>query len=130
MTITDRQNFVLHTMVMRLSEKDTLLYLKSKGHDIKRATLSKDKKAIRDEGQKRKFELAKYGLWDSHIQRIDQIELSISLAWENYNIEEDPYKKVKILSMITSMQPLLSNYLSASQAIIENDNDLRKIFTK
>ena len=128
MTFTDSQISIVHTMVMRLSEKDSLDYLKKRGHEIKLRTLQKAKKKIRESANQRKFELARTGLWEQHLERIDQLETSLKLSWENYNEEKDPYKKVKILEIISSIQPLLSNYYSRSQDIVVNDSELRKLF--
>jgi len=91
-------------------------------------TLQKSKKKIRDSANQRKFELARSGLWEQHLERIDQLEFLLKLAWENYNQEKDPYKRVKILTMIVGMQPLLSNYYNKSQAIVVNDTELMKLF--
>lgn len=117
-------------MVMRLSQAESLEYLKSHGHKMALSTYKKQKTLIKNSAQERKFDLAKNGLWEHHTERIDQMETVIKLAWENYYLEKSPFNKVKILSIITSMQPVLSGYVSASQAIIENDSELKKLFTK
>ena len=115
-------------MVMRLSIKNSLEYLQSHGYKIALSTYKKDKSIITKNSEKRKFELIRTGLWEQHIERINQIETSLKLAWENYHQEKSPFNKVKILSIITAMQPLLSQYYSASQSIIENDTELKKLF--
>ena len=108
MSLTDTEILIVHTMVMRLSEKESLEYLKNKGHEIKLRTLQKAKKKIRDSANQRKFELARNGLWEQHLERLDQLETILKLAWENYNLEKEPFKRVKILEIISSIQPLLS----------------------
>ena len=128
MPLNDRQNLIIHTMVMRLSIKNSLEYLQSHGYKIALSTYKKDKSIITKNSEKRKFELIRTGLWEQHIERINQIETSLKLAWENYHQEKSPFNKVKILSIITAMQPLLSQYYSASQSIIENDTELKKLF--
>ena len=126
MTFTDAEILVVHTMIMRLSEKESLEYLKTKGHEIKLRTLQKAKKKIRDSANQRKFELARNGLWEQHLERLDQLETILKLAWENYNLEKEPFKRVKILEIISSIQPLLSRYYSDSQAVVVNDTELKK----
>ena len=128
MSLTDTEILIVHTMVMRLSEKESLEYLKIKGHEIKLRTLQKAKKKIRDSTNQRKFELAKSGLWEQHLERLDQLETILKLAWENYNLEKDPYKRVKILTMIAGLQPLLSNYYHKTQAVVPNDTEIMKLF--
>ena len=128
MPLNDRQNLIIHTMVMRLSIKNSLEYLQSHGYKIALSTYKKDKSIITKNSEKRKFELIRTGLWEQHIERINQIETSLKLAWENYHQEKSPFNKVKILSIITAMQPLLSQYYSASQSILENDTELKKLF--
>jgi len=54
---------------MRLSEKDSLKWLKRHGHNIKQATYHKVKKKIRDSTDKRKFELSREGLWKHDIEK-------------------------------------------------------------
>ena len=122
MTFNDREILVVQTMCMRLSEKDSLKWLKSRGHDIKQATYHKVKKKIRDSTDKRKFELSREGLWEQHLERIDQLETALKLAWENYHDESDPSKKVRILETVVSIQPLLSMYYQSSQKVIQHDS--------
>lgn len=117
-------------MIMRLSEKESLEYLKKKGHEVKLRTLQKAKKKIRESTDKRKFELATSGLWEQHLERIDHLEFHLKEIYVNYNKEKDPYKKCKILEFAVSIQPLLSNYYSSSQKVVENDVELRKILNR
>ena len=127
MSLTDTEILIVHTMVMRLSEKDSLKYLKKKGSEIKLRTLQKIKKKIRDSTNQRKFELARNGLWEQHLERLDQLETILKLAWENYNLEKEPFKRIKILEIISSIQPMLSSYYSLSQRVVENDTELKKL---
>ena len=71
--------------------------------------------------EKRKFELQKQGLWEQHLERIDQLETILKFSWQNYHRANDPIKKQRILDSIVSIQPLLSVYYSASQEVIETD---------
>ena len=69
-------------MVMRLSQQHSLEYLKEHGHNISITTYKKLKKAIRDNSEKRKFELIQNGLWEQHLERIDQLETILRLGWK------------------------------------------------
>jgi len=130
MTFSDAEILIVHTMIMRLSEKVSLHYLKKKGLEIKLRTLQKAKKKIRESTDQRKFEIATSGLWEQHLERIDQLEFQLKEVYVNYNKEKDPYKKCKILEFAVSIQPLLSNYYSSSQKVVENDVELRKILNR
>jgi len=88
---------------MRLSEKDSLKWLKTRGHDIQQATFYKIKGQIKASTEKRKYELAREGLWEQHLERIDQLETALKLAWENYHTETNATKKVRILETIVSI---------------------------
>ena len=108
-------------MCMRLSEVDSLKWLKRHGCEIKPSTFYRIKKHIKKLSEKRKYELAQEGLWEQHLERIDQLELALKLAWENYHNETKPTNKVRILETVINIQPLLSMYYQASQKVIQHD---------
>ena len=121
LAFNDREILVVQTMCMRLSEVDSLKWLKSHGHEIKPSTYYKIKGQIKGSSEKRKFDLAKEGLWEQHLERIDQLETALKLSWENYHMEQAGIKRVKILETIVNIQPLLSMYYQASQKVIQHD---------
>lgn len=121
MPFNDGQILVVQTMCMRLSEKDSLAWLKSHGHEMERSKFYKIKAQVKGSVEKRKYELAREGLWEQHLERIDQLETALKLAWENYHRENRPSAKVRILETIVSIQPLLSTYYQASQKVTENE---------
>ena len=122
LTFNDREILVVQTMCMRLSEKESLAYRNAHGYEIKQATLYKIKGTIKGSAEKRKFELAREGLWEQHLERIDQLETALKLAWRNYNLETRPLAKIRIIETIVNIQPLLSMYYQASQKVVEHDN--------
>jgi hypothetical protein len=130
MGYAERERYVVHTMVMRLDLKNSQKYLSARGHDISLKQLEKDRHKIRNSELKQKFEFIADGLWKQHTERIHQLEVALDLAWENYHNESDPFKKTKILAIIVSIQPLLSNYHNDSQAIIENDAELKRLYQR
>ena len=125
MTLNDSEVLVLQTIVMRFNEHDSLEWIRS--HQTNRQKPMEVRQFYRIKGklkgstQKRKFELQKKGLWDQHIERIDQLETILKLSWENYHREQNPTRRQHILDSIAGIQPLLSAYYSASQEVIEND---------
>ena len=62
------------------------------------------------------------GLWQQHLQRIEQLETILDLSWVNYTAEVDPSKKQKILESIAVLQPMLSKYYEETQYVIEFDS--------
>jgi len=121
MPFNDGEVLVVQTMCMRLSEEDSLRWLKSHGHEMEKSTFYKIKAQVKGSVDKRKFELAREGLWEQHLERIDQLETALKLAWENYHLEQNPSRKVRILETIVSIQPLLSTYYQASQQVLEHE---------
>ncbi len=108
-------------MCMRLTEKESLAWLKTHGHPMEKSKFYQIKAHIKGSAEKRKYELAKEGLWEQHLERIDQLETALKLAWQNYHREQDPSRKVRILETIVNIQPLLSMYYQASQKVVEHD---------
>ena len=127
MALNDSEVLVLQTIVMRFNEHDSLEWIRS--HQTNRQKPMEVRQFYRIKGklkgstQKRKFELQKKGLWDQHIERIDQLETILKLSWENYHREQNPTRRQHILDSIAGIQPLLSAYYSASQEVIENDTE-------
>ena len=127
MALNDSEILVLQTIVMRFNEHDSMEWIRS--HQTNRKKPMEVRQFYRIKGklkgstQKRKFELQKIGLWEQHIERIDQLETILKLSWENYHREQNPTRRQNILDSIAGIQPLLSAYYSASQEVIENDTE-------
>lgn len=127
MALNDSEVLVLQTIVMRFNEHDSMAWIHS--HQTNRKKPMEVRQFYRIKGklkgstQKRKFELQKIGLWEQHIERIDQLETILKLSWENYHREQNPTRRQNILDSIAGIQPLLSAYYSASQEVIENDTE-------
>ena len=125
MALTDRQILVVHTLVMKLSQKDGLEYMKAHGYDISLGTYKNARSHLKSITDKRVFDMMSHGLMEQHLERIDQLETIQKIAWENYHQEDKPVARIRILETIRDLQPLLSMYYSATQKIIENDNELK-----
>lgn len=120
--LSEVEVLVIETMVMRLGITASLAWLKSHGHEMKHANYYKIRARIQATSDKRKFDFIRQGgLYNQHMERIDQLETILRLSWENFHREGDNFKRQKILESITMLQPLLSKYYEATQYIIEHE---------
>lgn len=113
---------VIRTKVMRMTVKDSLEYIRDLGHKISQAKYYIILSHIDLVANQRKFDLMGKGLWQQHLQRIEQLETILDLSWVNYTAEVDPSKKQKILESIAVLQPMLSKYYEETQYVIEFDS--------
>jgi hypothetical protein len=125
MTLNDSEILVMQTTVMKLNEQESLAWIRS--HQTSRQkpmevrTFYRIKGKLKSLTDKRKFDLQKQGLWEQHLERIDQLETILKFSWQNYHRTTDTMNKQRILESITAIQPLLSAYYGASQEVIETD---------
>ena len=125
MTLNDSEILVMQTVVMKLNEAESLAWIRS--HQTSRQKPMEVRSFYRIKGKlksltdKRKFDLQKQGLWEQHLERIDQLETILKFSWQNYHRTNEPVAKQRILESITAIQPLLSAYYGASQEVIETD---------
>jgi hypothetical protein len=58
------------------------------------------------------------------------MELAEKLMWDNYHLEEDSSKKVKILESLIGIQPYVSGYYDSTRYVLEEtvkaDEDLHR----
>jgi hypothetical protein len=125
MALNDSEVLVMQTMIMRFNEEESLAWINS--HLPKKAKKMSIRNFYRIKGKlkattdKRKFDLQKEGLWEQHLERIDQLETTLKFSWQNYHRAQTPTVRQRILDSISAIQPLLSAYYSASQEVIEHD---------
>ena len=105
-----------------MTVKDSLEYIRDLGHKISQAKYYIILSHIDLVANQRKFDLMGKGLWQQHLQRIEQLETILDLSWVNYTAEVDPSKKQKILESIAVLQPMLSKYYEETQYVIEFDS--------
>ena len=117
--LNDRQKAVIETIRMRLNEKQSLEYLKEVGFDIGPATYYREKRKVESMKLKRLYHIAKIGFQDQHLERIDNTELCLKLMWDNYHLEQDPFKRFQMLKDIIMVQPYLSSYYETTKLIVE-----------
>ena len=119
MVLNDLELSVVATKSMRFTEKESLVYLKTQGHEISVPTYYRTLGHISSETRKRAFEIAKSFLED-HINTIDELENIKKLMYEKALQEDDCYKATMILAKIVeTMIPYISAYKEATKAIIE-----------
>ena len=111
--------FIIQCMLMKLSEKESLAYLKDKGFEISFQHFYRLKKSIQQSRFGRLSLIAKSQFVDQHLVRIDQLELINSEMWTLYRNEKDNFKKVLILEKIAELQTYISPYYDASRYILE-----------
>jgi hypothetical protein len=102
---------------MKLSEKECLEYLSSRGFDISIQYYHKLKKQIKESRFDRLALIAKHGFVDSHLERIDQLELVNQEMWKCYR--QGDYKAMDALLKIAELQTYISPYMEASKWIME-----------
>jgi hypothetical protein len=128
--LSDTQKAIVETITMRLHVSQSLQYLKDAGHEMSRRTYFRQKKMIEDMSLERMHHIAKVAYKEQHLQRLDKVELIEKLMWDNYHIEKDPNKKVKILETIVGMQPYISGYYDSTryvlQEYVKSEADIRK----
>jgi len=123
MPLNDTDDLIRQTLAMRLSEKNSLEWLKAHGHEISRSTYWRRAGRIKASSGKRKFQIMQEGLLAQHIERIDQLETILKISWENFHRAQvkNPIGAQRILDSITNIQPMLSQYYEETQYVVENE---------
>lgn len=132
MALNETEQLVVDCLRMRLTEIQSLAYLKANEHEIHRATFYRIKGRLEATKLKRLYEIAAIGFEDRHVECVDQLRLIEKLMWENYHREEQPYRKTMILKEIKELQPYLSAYYEATKELMkgrktEGDNPIPDI---
>ena len=111
--------FIIETMVMGLSEKQSLQYLADRDFKISHNHFFRLKRKTKESRFDRLSLIAKQGFVDQHLERIDQLELINKEYWKLYNAEQDNFKKALILEKIAELQTYISPYYDASRYVME-----------
>jgi len=113
-------------MVLRLSEEESLTYLKDRGYDISRSELYRLKSEIRDNTQQRLNLVASEEFLANHLQCIDTLKTIETQLWENYKNESNPSKKASILMQIADLQNYKTAFFDSTRYVLEQGVKLKK----
>src|SRR5215213_9099795 len=121
--LNDREKNVIETIRMRLTEKQSLAYLKEMGFDISPKTYYNDKRKVESMKLKRLYHIAQIGFQDQRLETIDQYEMGFKMMWQNVLRERDPYKQNAMIKDILFLKTYLSSYYEATKLIIEKQQE-------
>lgn len=100
---------IIHCIAAKLELVSALQYMKSKGHKIEKSKFYKIRYTIIQRRTKFGHQLAKGGLFEQHMIRIENLEEIEREYWVNYHKEPDYFKKSMILEKIQNIQPFISS---------------------
>jgi hypothetical protein len=108
-------------MVQRLSEQESMAYLKANGVNIALSTFYNWKKNIKESRFKRMREIADTGFIDYHLDAIDTLEWAKKEMITNYYkvLKNDAYKATEILTQLINMLPFFAEYIAESKEVME-----------
>ena len=112
--LTDKQQLVHNTSLMRLPTAKALTVLEVHGYNIKKGRYNQIPREIRKLRDDRIMYIAKEGFEYLHLETLDIILLCESEYWTNYHMETDHYKRTVILDKIIQVQPWKSLYIDAT----------------
>lgn len=115
----DLRKYIIHCIVQRFSTKEALSYLKAHDFPLAESTYFEYKKKIKEQRFSRMRELADTGYIDYHLDALDTLEWVKKEMVANYHIEQDPYKRVEILTQITNTLSFFDGYLSETKGVME-----------
>jgi hypothetical protein len=116
--------FIIQCMVMKLSEDESLQYLKDRGFKISIQYFYRLKKQIKESRLDRLSLIAKTQFVDQHLERIDQLELVNQEMWKKYR--EKDYKAMDALLKIAELQTYISPFYDASMYVMQKQVESNK----
>ncbi len=119
---------VIHTKAMRLNTAESLVYIRTRGHEIAERTYYKYKEKVDSSTWDRAEEIVKGGLLEQHMQRIDNLETIEHEQWLSLNMENNPNARSQILERIAVLQPYITAMYDYTRAIMEKQTELKKVY--
>jgi len=113
------RQLIIYCIAMKLSETESIEYLRTKGYNCTSRTYRSQKALIRGKRQERLNQIASFEFIDSHLDAIDNLYHVKQEMWLNYEAEQHPYKKTEILTQIANLEPYISEYMGLTKKIIE-----------
>jgi hypothetical protein len=126
--LTERQQAVLETVKMRLTEKEAIKYLSTYGFEISDTTWYREKNKLEKMKLERLYHIAKFRFDEQHLERIDTLEVVQKMMWRNVIQEEDPCKRNQILKDIVSMQQYLSAYYETTKEVMKESAFMKRYY--
>jgi len=117
---------------MKYSEAESLRYMTDKGYSLTNITYRRIKHNILEDRTNRLNAIANNGYIDAHLDTIDNLNHIKQQMWIQYDIEQNPYRKVEILTQIANLEPYLSEYYALTKKVIEDKarNNIRTLKPK
>ena len=109
---------IIATKYKRLTESESLSYLKKHGYDISTASYWRTRGKITALARERLFQIAK-NMEELHYERITSLAELAQHAWKILDETEDPEIKLRAIRELREMQPFISAYDEATQNIME-----------
>ena len=121
--IEEEKRLVLHTICMRMSEREALVYLKTRKHEMGTTKYHKLKQEIKESKVETLKDIALHdGLVEQHLDRIHNLEVIEHELWIAFNQEPDNYKRASILTKIAEMQPYISGAYDMTRVVMKGQN--------
>ena len=117
------RQLIIYCIAMKLSETESIEYLRTKGYNCTSRTYRTQKALIRGKRQERLNQIASFEFIDSHLDAIDNLYHVKQEMWLNYEAEQHPYKKTEILTQIANLEPYISEYMALTKKIIEEHRE-------
>jgi len=125
------EQLILRCIVMRFSEKESLIYIENNYKKIESTRYYEIKKTLKDKLLEEGYRItSKNGLFEQHMMRIQTLETIEKEQWKNYKSEPKPFLKSAILERIQNLQVYLSSAYDYIRAIIKNQEDLQLTIAK
>lgn len=116
----ETNQLIIHCIVQRLNEIESLEYLANHGHNIKKTTFYKLKKRIKNSRFSRMREIADTGHIDYHLDAIDTFNWAKKELVKCAEEEKDPHKRAEILTQIINLEPYFTEYVNETKEVMTN----------
>lgn len=113
---------------MRLAPAEAIAYIRARNVKISGRTYFKYKKEIEESTWQKAEDIAKGGLLEQHIQRIDNLETIEHEQWVALNLARNPNVRSQILERIAVLQPYITAMYDSTRMIMEKQAELKKVF--
>jgi len=125
------EQLTLRCIVMKLSEKESLVYIKSNYKSVETSRYYEIKKTLNDKMIEEGYKItSKNGLFEQHMMRIKTLETIEAEQWKKYREEPKPFLQSAILERIQNLQVYLSSAYDYIRSIIKNQEDLQLVIAK